>query len=183
MATSKGRCVTCGKEKAILKCEGCLETFCYNHVMDHRQELSRQLDEVEVIRDTIRQTLTQQTAEPKKHALIEQIDEWERKSINKIRQTAEEARQMLVKHTVKYNTDIEVKLNKLTNQLRESRQENDFFETDLHRWKQALAKLNEELTKPSNITIKHHPTPLIEKISVDILCKTLFIALLRIVVE
>jgi hypothetical protein len=183
MATSKGRCVTCGKEKAILKCEGCMETFCYNHVMDHRQELSRQLDEVEVIRDTIRQTLTQQIAEPKKHALIEQIDEWERKSIKKIRQTAEEARQMLVEHTAKYNTDIEVKLNKLTNQLRASRQENDFFETDLHRWKHALAQLNEELTKPSNIKIKHHPTPLVEKISVDIFCKTLVIASLRIVVE
>ena len=53
MAANKERCVTCGKEKAVMKCEGCSKSFCYNHVIDHRQELSQQLDEIGVNRDTI----------------------------------------------------------------------------------------------------------------------------------
>ncbi len=183
MAAGKGHCATCDKENAILKCEGCTKTFCWDHVVTHRQELSKKLDELGVVRDTVHQTLTQQTAEPRRHPLIEQIDKWERKSIKKIQQTAEEARQMLVEHTTKYNGDIEVKLNKLTDQLRASRPVNDFFETDLHRWQQTLTYLSDELIKPSKIKIRYHPTPLVEKISIDISCKTLIIALLRIVVK
>ena len=170
MATSKARCVTCDKEKGILKCGGCSQDFCSNYFSDHRQERSKQLNEVEVIRDTLRQILTQQTAEPNKHVLIQQIDEWERESIGKIRQTAEEARELLLKYTAGHVT-MEVKLNKLTNQLRESRQENDFFETDISLWKENLTILTDELNKSSNITIKQHSIPLVTKISVDIYSK------------
>ena len=46
-----------------------------------------------------RQTLTEQTTNPQKHSLIQQIDKWEQDSINKIQQTAEEARQLVFKHT------------------------------------------------------------------------------------
>src|SRR5690348_2978021 len=60
-ATGKARCVICEKEKSTLRCEGCLQTFCYNHVADHRQQLSKQFDEIEVTRDLFRQTLTEQT--------------------------------------------------------------------------------------------------------------------------
>ena len=63
MATTPGRsrCVTCGKEKATSKCGGCLQDFCNNDFGHHRQELSQQLDEVEVNRDLFRQALTEQT--------------------------------------------------------------------------------------------------------------------------
>ncbi|CAF1550279.1 unnamed protein product, partial [Adineta steineri] len=66
MATvaSKARCVTCGKEKSTVRCDGCSQPFCYNHLVDHRQELNKQLDEIEVSRDLFRQTLTEQSAKP-----------------------------------------------------------------------------------------------------------------------
>ncbi len=73
MATSvpgRSHCVTCGKDnKATLRCGGCLQEYCFNHLTDHRQGLSKQLDEIEVARDLFKQTLSQQTAEPEKHAL------------------------------------------------------------------------------------------------------------------
>jgi hypothetical protein len=142
-ATKRTLCVKCGKEKAILKCEGCSQDFCYNHFGDHRQELNKQMDEIEVIRDTIRQTITEQTAEPQKHALIQQIDQWESDSINKIRQTAEEARQLLLKHTAEHIAAKEVQLNKLTYLLQQSRQHNDFVEIDLSEWKEGLTQLTQ----------------------------------------
>ena len=166
-ATSKARCVSCGKEKAVMKCGGCLQDFCFHHMTDHRQELSKQLDGVEVARDLFRQTLTEQSSKPQKHVLMQQIDQWERDSMNKIQKTAEEARQHLLKHTTEYFNGMEVKLNKLTNQLRESRQENDFIETDLQEWKQQLNTLRDELSKPSTIRVTDDTTPLVNKIYVN----------------
>jgi len=166
--TVKNRCVICNKEKASVKCEGCLKTFCYNHISDHREELNKQLDEIETTRDLFRQTLTEQTAEPRKHLLIQQIDGWERDSINKIRKTADEARQLLLQHTTKYVTTIETKLAKLTDQIQHNRQENDFVEADLNHWKEELKRLTDELDKPSNIIIRQDTTPLVTKILIDV---------------
>ncbi len=72
--------LTCGKEKATFKCGECLQDFCYNHSTEHRNELSKQFDEIETIRELLRQHLLKQT-----HVLIQQIDQWERDSIMKIR--------------------------------------------------------------------------------------------------
>src|SRR5437868_7053759 len=101
MATAIGKthCVKCGKEKVAYKCGGCSQDFCFNHLADHRQILDQQFDEVENKRNLFRQKLTEQTTNPQKHFLIEQINKWENDSINKIQQTAEEARQLLIKHT------------------------------------------------------------------------------------
>jgi chromosome segregation ATPase len=170
MATAAGRnrCVTCEKVKATSRCGGCLQEFCYNDFGHHRQELNKQLDEVEVTRDLFRQTLTDQTTDPQKHSLIQQINDWERDSIKKIRQTAEEARQTLIKHTIEHIGKVELDLTKLTDQLRQSREEDDFFETDLLHWNEELTRLTKELAKPSNVNLRQNSTSLINKISVDI---------------
>jgi chromosome segregation ATPase len=167
-ATAKACCVICGKGKATLKCTGCSQHFCYNHVAEHRQELNQQLDEVELNRDVFRQTLTDQTTDSKQHPLIKQIDKWERESIHKIRQTAEEAKQLVLQHTIEQIARIEVRLNKLTDELREGRQENDFFETDLKQWKEELKRLTEELATPSNIKLQQDSTPLVSRIYVNV---------------
>jgi chromosome condensin MukBEF ATPase and DNA-binding subunit MukB len=166
--TDKNRCAICSKEKRTVRCEGCSQTFCYSHLGDHRQELSQQLDEVEVTRDVFRETLTEHISQPQNHPLMQKIDDWERDSINRVRQTAKELRQLLSNHTSGYMAQIEVQLNKLTNQLRQSREENDFVETDLNQWKAELSRLKEELTKPSNITLYQDSTPFITKIVVDV---------------
>ncbi|CAF0842481.1 unnamed protein product [Rotaria sordida] len=175
MSQASGRtiCITCGKEKATFRCGGCSQEFCFNHLGDHKQELSKQFDEVELNRDLFRQTLTDQTDKPQKHPLIQQIDTWERDSINKIRQKAEEARQVVLTHINESIRQIESRLNQLTDQLRQSREENDFFETDLQRWNDDLTQLKEELTKPSNINLRQDATPLITRISIDVTsCKS-----------
>jgi chromosome segregation ATPase len=170
-ATGKARCITCDKEKSTVRCDGCSQPFCYNHLVNHRQELSKQLDEIEVMSDLFRQTLLEHTEAPEKHACIKQIDEWERDSIEKIRETAEEARQILLKHTTRHFTQMEHSLNKLSNQFRDVRQEDDFFETDLRQWTEQLIRLREELHNPSIIKVKYESIPLVNKVSVDVLRK------------
>jgi hypothetical protein len=172
-ATGKVRCATCDKEKPTLRCIGCLKDFCYDHLGEHRQQLNKQLDDIEVHRDIFRQTLTEQTIDPNKRLLIQQINKWEQESIEKIKQTAEEGRQLLLKHTNNHITRIEQKLNKLNNQFRLSRKEDNFIEIDLQEWKKELQQMTDQLNKPSHIKIYQDSTTLINKIHVfgqSILC-------------
>jgi hypothetical protein len=65
-------------------------------------------------------------------SLLQEIDKWEIESINKIEQTADECRQILIKYTNKYVTKVEDKLNNLARQVKEVREENEFIEIDLN---------------------------------------------------
>jgi hypothetical protein len=168
MAIERTLCVPCGKEKAIFKCAGCSQDFCSDHVTDHRQELSKQLDEIVVNRDLFRETLTEQTVKPEEHPLMKQINAWEHDSINKIRQTADETRQIIFTLTTEYIKQLEVKLTILTNELRRARQENDFFEIDLRQWNDQLTQLKNELNGPSNIILREDSETLVTRIYVDI---------------
>jgi hypothetical protein len=67
--------------------------------------------------------------------LIKQIDKWKKDSIQKIQQTAEECRQILLQHTNEHFNQIEINLAKLTDHLRETRQENDFNEIEINQLK------------------------------------------------
>jgi hypothetical protein len=158
----------CDKEKAVMKCGGCLGDFCFPHMIGHRQDLSKQLDEIDATHDLFRQTLREQSSEPQKYALMQQIDQWEHDSMNKIRTTAEEARQLLLKHTTEHFNRMEIKLDELNNQLRESRKEDNFVEIDLQQWKQQLNILTDELSKPSTIRVTDDTTPLVTKICISI---------------
>lgn len=170
MATinGKARCTTCGKEKSTVRCDGCSHPFCYNHLENHRQELSKQLDDIEVSRDLFQQILLEQIATPQTHILIKQIDEWEHDAIDKIRRTADDARRLLLKYTAKHCITMDMNLEKLSNQLRKGRQENDFFETDLRQWDEQLKQLGEELKNPPHIQVIHESIPLVNKVSVNI---------------
>jgi hypothetical protein len=170
-AAGKARCMTCRKEKSTVRCDGCSQSFCYNHFEDHRQQLNQQVDGIEVSCDLLRKMLMEQTMKPEKHALIQQIDQWEHDSLDRIRQTAEETRQLLLKDIDRHFTDTEVKLNELTIQIRISRDENNFFETDLEQWEEQLTRLKEELNKPSTITLTSDSTPLVTKIYLNTSCK------------
>jgi hypothetical protein len=168
MATAAGKahCVTCGKERVAYPCGGCSQNFCLNHLADHHQALGKQLDEVEDRRNLFRETLSKLKTNPKEHPLIQQINQWERDSMKKIRQTAEEARQLLVQHTTRHIDKIEDKLAKLTEQLKETRQEDDFNEIHLIQLEERLAQLEGELTKPPTISIREDSSSFVFKISV-----------------
>jgi hypothetical protein len=147
---TKVHCVKCGKERSTLKCAGCSQDFCFNHLPDHRQELSEQLGEIEMNRDLLRQALNEQTNNLEQHSLIEQ--------------TAKRCRESLFEHTTKSINQIEINLSKLTNEIRQIRKENDFNEIDLDQLKNKLTQLEKELDKPSNISVQQESISLINKI-------------------
>ena len=94
---SKAHCATCDcKGNGVFKCEGCGQVFCRKHVIEHREILNHQLDEIVMEYDTLQQTIAENNDKIRQqHPLIEEIDKWEQESIEKIRQTANDARQQL----------------------------------------------------------------------------------------
>lgn len=105
---------------------------------------------------------------PNNHSPIEQVNQWEEDSVERIKQTAEECRQTLIKLINKFIIQLDNKLNDLAKQIKEIRQENEFNEMDLNYLKEKFTKLQEQLNKPRNISIIQQSTSFINKISVMI---------------
>ena len=121
-ATNESQCATCKKSNAIARCIGCSQDFCFNHFVEHRQELNKQLEQIEQDRDLFQQTLNEQTTNPQNSLLIQQVDQWEQESIEKIKQTAQEIRETLVIHVHENLISVKDKMNQLTQQLKDSRE-------------------------------------------------------------
>jgi uncharacterized Zn finger protein (UPF0148 family) len=87
------RCPTCGKAAGTFMCRGCGKDFYLRHKNEHRQELTKKMDE-DVIRlhDQLQQSLDEQTKKPRQDPLMKQVDEWEQLSVEKIYQTADSVR-------------------------------------------------------------------------------------------
>lgn len=146
--SGKSKCIKCDQDRSTVKCSRCTDEFYSNHLVEHRQELNKQLDDIKVYHDVFQQTLHQQN-----NPLIQQIDQWEQNSIEKIRQTAEEARQVILRITATNNTNIKEQLNKLTNEFEKEQKDDNINEINLQNWKEQLKKLSEQFTKPSNVII------------------------------
>ncbi len=161
-------CIKCDKQNGVAKCVGCLQDFCQNDFGNHRQELHKQLDEIENGCGLIQKSLDEKTQGSEQHQLIEEIDQWEQNSINKIKQTAEKTRQIFLNYTFRYLSELELKLKNLIDQLKQSRQENDFVEKNLNEWNKQLIQLKEELTQPGAFKLDYDSPALITKIYADL---------------
>ena len=119
---------------------------------DLRQELDRLRDEL---------------VDPRKHSLMEQIDQWERESIETIRKTADECREKWINYCHGIRDEMEKKLNELSQQIKQVRDENQFDQADLNNIKEKLQKLKGELVRSSNVHLRQQATSFINKISLS----------------
>ncbi|CAF1527369.1 unnamed protein product [Didymodactylos carnosus] len=90
-ATALKICDICRIDAGNSFCPGCDQTFCSKHFIEHRQQLSRELDTVISDHDYLVRKMEENT-NPK---LFEDIDAWEIDAIGKVKETAEQVRQEL----------------------------------------------------------------------------------------
>ena len=157
-------CSLCNKAKGIYRCEGCSQNFCPKHSLDHRTTLNKQLEEITITHDLLNRTLIQQTEDPEKRPLIQQINQWENNAIDHVRKKAEQLRQELLNDVTQDVTQIRQKLQSLSNRLRQGQEENDSSEIDLRQWTQRLEELRTELINPTTITLQEDSVSLINNI-------------------
>ncbi|CAF2321587.1 unnamed protein product [Rotaria sp. Silwood2] len=160
----KNSCVKCKKTKHTVKCGGCSQDFCLNHMNEHHNELSEQLGTIEDQFNEFNIEIDGQKADPQKHGLMKQIDEWELESIEKIRQTANKARRELSWCMSRFVTDMNVKLKQLNEQITQCRKQEDFSDPDIQFFNEKLERLKETLNKPPYFKVEQYSTSFISKI-------------------
>jgi hypothetical protein len=148
MATSgKKICIRCGKTGGVFTCDGCEKSFCGQHTIAHRQELAHQLDVIGQEHDLLRRDLTNNTG---RDSILDRINSWENESILKINRTAEKARADLRQ----IREQLQTSCSQISDELRSSRDLDNYSETDLSRWMEKLQLLRNELEMPTRIDIE-----------------------------
>ena len=137
-AVVKKPCTKCSKGGGVATCDGCQQSFCIKHIIEHREELATQLEDIGQEHDLLRRDLIQENLV---HPLLVAIDEWEQESITRIQVVAEAARADLRQLLDLTRTNLKVSLDKMTNDMQSCREVNDYTEIDLQRWTEELKEL------------------------------------------
>ena len=144
------------KQMAAALCEGCSQSLCTKHFLDHRRSLAEEMNVLITEHDQLQNTLNQQTKDPNSFTLMTQIDQWEKESIAQIQQRAIVLRQELVQLAADHVNELSNKLRQLSDKLKEAQEEDNFVETDLQDWKKSLDRLKENLTSPPTFSLTRH---------------------------
>jgi hypothetical protein len=149
MATTKN-CSKCQKGKGSFFCIGCEAYFCKRDYEDHRAKMANQLDGFIKDRNTLQEemkTITQDNHFPS--ALLTQIDDWERATIEKVKNTAEQTRQQIIKFPNSKKVETESRFEKFCQDLISLKETGDFVEHDLKHLKQTVDISNKNLLTPN----------------------------------
>jgi hypothetical protein len=158
------QCVMCNKSGGIMTCDGCQQTFCGKHVIEHRQQLTNQLDGIMQEHDLLQQELTQPSDE---HLLLQTIDKWERESITKINVAAEAARADLRQTIEKSKQQLSKAYHDIAVNLRSSREADDFSEYNLSQWLQQLEELKLQTKSSSSVQVIEDERSVIHLITIQ----------------
>ena len=172
MASSRKQCVIGNdcKQSGVAHCEGCSQAFCIKHFNDHRRSLDEEMNIVMSEYNDFKNTLVQAPNDSCIEPLIKEIDDWEIASLEKIQQKAAESRQRLLQFKATHIESLSTKLQPVAEQIKIGREQDDYTEIDLRRWRKRLNDLQSYLISPSTIVIdRHNNIPLVSDISVSFL--------------
>jgi chromosome segregation ATPase len=145
MATSK-QCSMCEKGTGKYFCIGCEEYFCKKDFHNHREILNNELDGFVEDRNTLQEKIAKATQQKNiLSPLLLQIDDWQKKMIENVKQAAEQARQHVIRMLNSKQIEINSKFEKFSQELINLKETEDFVEPDLKRLKQTINQLNQDL--------------------------------------
>ncbi|CAF0831874.1 unnamed protein product [Adineta steineri] len=166
MANNRKRCFTCSRENNTYTCEGCSKRFCSIHIPEHQQILNEELHHIINDYNQFKQRINEQKQYSYNYSLIEQIDHWERNSIEIIQQKAKDCREIVIKSSRPCINDIEKKFNNLNEQIKQIHSENDFNESNLIYLRNQLIKITQALDNSLNIHIQEDSKSFINEIAI-----------------
>ncbi|UJR30840.1 hypothetical protein I4U23_018355 [Adineta vaga] len=152
MATMIGKkpCTKCNQGGGVTTCNGCRQTFCTKHFVEHRLELSQQMDMINQDHDNLREDMSKDQST---HPFLIRINTWEQESIIRIQTAAENARIDLRQYLNRTKTDLKLSVEKMTEELQTSKKSDDFTENDLKRWIEQLKEIRKKLDAPAVLSI------------------------------
>jgi polyhydroxyalkanoate synthesis regulator phasin len=111
------------------------------------------MDELTLDHDQLRQKLTEKTIQsPSYSHLIQKIHQWEQQSIDKIYQTADNARKDLENITRQHSIQLTEALAKIADEINHARKgEGEYSETNIQEWTEEINKLKKSVSEIINI--------------------------------
>ncbi|CAF1107574.1 unnamed protein product [Adineta steineri] len=147
------QCSTCQKSMGIMYCTGCNSYFCSKDFRGHREILFTKMEELVEERNGLQEKINK-TPQGNNicNPLIEEINAWEKVTIEKVRQTAEQARQQANQLLNSKSIRITNEFKGLSDELADLKETEDYVEHDLTRLKQKIRQFNVDLTQLSQAT-------------------------------
>ena len=149
----KKSCPKCPKDLGQVLCGGCGQWFCWKHLSEHRQDVIRQMDDLVPEYDQLQKHLNGDATDFQQHPFMNRVDRWESKSIERIRQIANEVRSRLRESLARTKINVRHSLKDITEELKKHREMETFTEIELQQWMSQLRELKEELDKPPTIEL------------------------------
>jgi chromosome segregation ATPase len=104
------------------------------------------LDELTVNRNELQEKINQASSQTNSgSSLLSQIDAWQENTIQKVKQTAQQARQQVLKIINSKREDITKQFQTLSKEMKELRETEDVLEQDLSRLKKQIEQLHKGL--------------------------------------
>ena len=136
----------CVKGTGRYFCTGCKKYFCKNDFHSHRETLTNELDEYIEDRNALQEKIIHATQQKDIHSpLLRQIDEWQQITIEKVKKTAEQARQNVKQILNSKRIEIKSEFDKFSQELRQLKETEDYAEQDLEKLKQTISRLKRDL--------------------------------------
>jgi predicted nucleic acid-binding Zn-ribbon protein len=151
-ASVKQPCIKCDKGFGRNMCSGCQQWFCNKHYNQHQEELAKEMENVTQKHDELHSHLTMESM-GSEHPLLVRINEWEQRSIDRIRAVTNEARTKLKQSLDQVKQEIKTSLSQVADQLKSSRENEDYTEIDLKIWMNKLESLKQHLLNPPEIEL------------------------------
>ncbi|CAF3366472.1 unnamed protein product [Rotaria socialis] len=135
-------CSVCNKIPGRCFCVGCKKYFCSKDFKEHEKQLSIQFDN-EIVRshDELLDIIQRlENPDDLSYDLFDQIDQWKKITISKVKNAAARARHDLIELIDKRRTAVTKQLEAIAKEIRSHRDEENFLEDDIARLR---TKLNE----------------------------------------
>ena len=151
-------CSMCKKESGLIHCTGCNEHFCWHDLKVHREKLVKEMDEI--VEES--KCLKEQVGEDIKvsimnHDIIKEINEWEKKTIEKVKQVAGNMRDKLTNIHETNRAKITLDCDEFFKELGRLQETQNYAEIELERLRLMLGLLKNELDQPTTFnTIQLH---------------------------
>ncbi|CAF0745408.1 unnamed protein product [Adineta steineri] len=157
---SSNHCSFCRKNPGICICSGCRAYFCDDHFKDHRGMLANELDGLTTERDVIQEKISKAISHRQSAgSLLSRIDEWQRTTIEKVKEAAAQAREQAFQIMNLKREEITKQFEIISQELKELSDTKCVLEQDLTRLKQDIDQLNQDLEQlsqppPAKLNVK-----------------------------
>ena len=140
-----------------MPCTGCEKYFCWKDFETHRNDMFVELDKIVEERNRLQEALNNEIPRNDETSpLLEQIDQWQRSTIAKVKQVAAQVRQQTVELLNRKQAKISEEFKSFSQELVKLRESENYVEHDLGRLKQKIDQFKQDIkqsTQPATMVL------------------------------